>query len=121
DLNHLIKQLEKEGSPAGPERNRQGHEALAGVQDGLRHRQGGNERGQQLLARVEQMLKAEDLDVGDLKKLAEELQRYSVENAAKSEPQENPELTNLDPSRMAPAYRGRIQKYFQKLSEQAPK
>jgi len=121
DLNNLIKQLEKEGSPAGPERTRQGREALAGVQDGLRHRQGGNERGQQLLARVEQMLKAEDLDVGDLKKLAEELQLYSVENAAKTEPQENPELTNLDPSRMAPAYRGRIQKYFQKLSEQAPK
>ena len=28
-----------------------------------------------------------------------------------------PELMNIDPSRLPPAYRGRIQKYFQRLSE----
>jgi hypothetical protein len=48
----------------------------------------------------------------------DQLQHFSVETAdhlAKRE--DKPEVTNIDPSRLPPAYRGRIQKYFQKLSE----
>ena len=58
------------------------------------------------------------MDIGDLKKLMDELQHFSVETAdhlAKKE--DKPEVTNIDPTRLPPAYRGRIQKYFQKLSE----
>jgi hypothetical protein len=64
------------------------------------------------------MLKTNVLDVDDLKKLMDQLQHFSVETAdhlAKKE--ERPDITNIDPTRLPPAYRGRIQKYFQKLSE----
>ena len=65
------------------------------------------------------MLKAETpLEVGDLKKLMDELQHFSVETSDRlAKKDDKPEVTNIDPSKLPPAYRGRIQKYFQKLSE----
>ena len=64
------------------------------------------------------MTEAEQLEVGDLKKLMEELQSYSVETSEQLAVKENkPDVTNIDPAKLPPAYRGRIQKYFQKLSE----
>jgi hypothetical protein len=43
-----------------------------------------------------------------------------VEVADKRETNSAPEMTSIDPSRLPPAYRGRIQKYYQKLSDQKP-
>jgi hypothetical protein len=65
------------------------------------------------------MLKPEQpIEVEDLRKLINELQHFSVETADQMErSQAKPEMTNIDPARLPPAYRGRIQKYFQKLSE----
>jgi hypothetical protein len=65
------------------------------------------------------MLKAEQpVEVEDLRKLINELQHFSVETADQMERRETkPEVTNIDPTRLPPAYRGRIQKYFQRLSE----
>jgi hypothetical protein len=117
DLNSLIKQLEKGNTPSSADRGRQGREALVGIQDGLR-REGGNERGNQMLARSRQMMEAQQFELGDLKKLLEDLQVFSLETSEVSRKPEHPEVTNIDSSRMPPAYRGRIQKYFQKLSEQ---
>jgi hypothetical protein len=58
------------------------------------------------------------MEIEDLKKLMDELQRFSVEHSEKlAKKDEPPEVTNIDPQRLPPAYRGRIQKYFQKLSE----
>ena len=48
----------------------------------------------------------------------DELRHFSVETADQLATKEDkPEVTNIDPSHLPPAYRGRIQKYFQKLSE----
>jgi hypothetical protein len=56
--------------------------------------------------------------VEDLRKLIAELQHFSVETADQMAKREDkPEVTNIDPTRLPPAYRGRIQKYFQRLSE----
>jgi hypothetical protein len=65
------------------------------------------------------MLKTETpIEVADLKKLMDELQHFSVETSDKlAKKDDKPEVTNIDPTRLPPAYRGRIQKYFQKLSE----
>jgi hypothetical protein len=118
DLSSLIKQLESGRTLPAADQARQGREALYGVQSGLASQHGGNERGQELVGSLEHKVKEKDLDVGDLKRLMEQLQVFSAENSDPSARNEDkPEVTNIDPSRMAPAYRGRIQKYFQKLSE----
>jgi hypothetical protein len=85
----------------------------------MRSLYGSNDQGEQLLLKLQEMLKAETgLDPGDLKKLMEALQHFSVETSEQlAKEDDRPELSNIDPSRLPPAYRGRIQKYFQKLSE----
>jgi hypothetical protein len=50
----------------------------------------------------------------------DQLRNFSVEVADKQGKKENPEITNIDPSRLPPAYRGRIEKYYEKLSERKP-
>ena len=69
--------------------------------------------------RLDKVLKGEQpLDIGDLRKLLQDLQHFSVETSSRlAKNEEKPDVNNIDPSRLPPAYRGRIQKYFQKLSE----
>jgi hypothetical protein len=65
------------------------------------------------------MLKTEKpLDGDDLRSLINELQHFSVETAEQvSKREDKPEVTNIDPTKLSPTYRGRITKYFQRLSE----
>jgi hypothetical protein len=118
-LESLIKQLESQRQTSPQDQSKQGREALFNLQTGMRSQYGNNERATQLLLSIEKVLKDQvPMDIGDLKKLMDELQHFSVETAdtlAKKE--DKPEVTNIDPTRLPPAYRGRIQKYFQKLSE----
>ena len=78
-----------------------------------------DERTRALLVQIDESLKPENpLDVELLKKLLTELQHYSVETSDRlAKKEDKPEVSNIDPSRLPPAYRGRIQKYFEKLSE----
>jgi hypothetical protein len=119
ELGSLLKQLENERRLSSQNQSGQGREALYNLQTGMRNQYGDNERGNQLLLHLEQMLKAEKpLEVGDLKKLMDELEHFSAETSERiSDKDKKTELTNIDPARLPPAYRGRIQKYFQKLSE----
>jgi len=81
---------------------------------------GSNERGNQIMLRLERELKKGEapVDVENLKKLMDELQNFSLEiSALEAKKEDKPEVTNIDPARLPPAYRGRIEKYFQKLSE----
>ena len=103
-----------------PDQAKQGQEALFNLQSGLRQRYGSNERGNQILLHLEQELKKgqSPLDVENLKKLMDELQNFSLEiSGLQAQKEDKPEVTNIDPTRLPPAYRGRIEKYFQKLSE----
>lgn len=115
-LQSLIKQLERQN---GKDQGKQGREALFNLQTGMRDQHGGNERGDQLMVRVEKALKpGQAPDVANLRKLMDELQKFSVEMKAQvAKKDEQVEVTNIDPASLPPAYRGRIQKYFQKLSE----
>jgi hypothetical protein len=89
------------------------------LQTGMRAQYGSNERGEQILLRLEEALKTDGpADVELIKKVAEELRHFSVETSERLARKDDPEVTNIDPTRLPPAYRGRIQKYFQKLSEQ---
>lgn len=95
------------------------NQALANLRTGMRERYGNNERAEDILGRLEQALKADrPIDMESLKRLMDELERFSVETSDQlALKQDKPEVSNIDPTRLPPAYRGRIQKYFQKLSE----
>jgi hypothetical protein len=46
------------------------------------------------------------------------LRSFSVETSARRATSEDkPEVSGIDPSKLPPAYRGRIEEYFKKLSE----
>jgi hypothetical protein len=115
-LESLIKQLERQNNK---DQGKQGQEALFNLQNGMREQYGSNERGNQIMVRVEKALKAtEGPDVANLRKLLDELQKFSIEMKSQvAKKEEKVEVTNIDPASLPPAYRGRIQKYFQKLSE----
>src|SRR5262249_53106461 len=118
ELESLVKQLQKSNQIPREDQNKQGQEALYNLQLGLGDQYVNNDRGNQILLSLNQMLKTNVLDADDLKKLMDQLQHFSVETTdhlAKKE--DKPDITNIDPTRLPPAYRGRIQKYFQKLSE----
>jgi hypothetical protein len=119
ELESLSRELETGHSPDPSDQARQGRQALADLQTGLRNRFGENGQGEQLLSQLQQMLDSgKPLDSGDLKGLIERLQQFSLERAQQlASEQDQPRVTNIDPSRFPPAYRGRIQKYFQRLSE----
>ncbi len=119
ELGSLLKQLESQHQLSSQDQGGQGREALFNLQTGMRSRYGDNERGNQLLLHLEQMLNREKpLEVANLKQLMDELEHFSAETADRiPDKDKQAELTNIDPSKLPPAYRGRIQKYFQKLSE----
>jgi hypothetical protein len=119
ELDSLLKQLQGSRKMSPENQAKQGREALGNLQNGMRGLYGKSEPAAQLQAQLEQMLKDErPLQAEDLKKLINELQHFSVETADQmSKREDKPEVTNIDPTRLPPAYRGRIQKYFQRLSE----
>ena len=105
---------------SGEDQAKEGAEALYNLQTGLRETDGSNERGNQIMLHLEEELKKGEspLDLENLQKLMEQLQRFSLElSAVEAKKEDKPEVTNIDPTRLPPAYRGRIEKYFQKLSE----
>jgi hypothetical protein len=119
ELESLLKQLEDNRQMSPEKQGKQGREALGNLKNGMRALYGDNERGTRILLKLDQMLKDEKpLDADDLKSLISELQHFSVETADQmSKREDKPEVTNIDPTRLPPAYRGRITKYFQRLSE----
>jgi hypothetical protein len=119
ELESLLKQLEDKRQMSPENQGKQGREALGNLQQGVRSLYGDTERGTRILLKLDQMLKAEKLlDADDLKGLINELQHFSVETADQmSRREDKPEVTNIDPTKLPPAYRGRITKYFQRLSE----
>jgi len=118
-LDSLAKQLGKEQQKlSAQDQAKQGQEALYNLQTGLRSLNGDNERGNQIMLHLEELVKSKDpIEVEDLRKLLSELQHFSIESSDHLAKRDDPEVTNIDPAKLPPAYRGRIQKYFQKLSE----
>jgi hypothetical protein len=119
ELQSLLQRLEQGRPPTPADQARQSQQALNDLKSGLPNRPADEARAQELLKQLEELLKTEgNLNLEELKKLVADLQRFSLEAAPQlaSKP-DGPELMNIDPARLPPAYRGRIQKYFQRLSE----
>ena len=120
-LESLIRQLQSQ-RPISPETQlKQGQEALHHLQSAWNEKDAGAESGQATLARLQEALQPGEnpLDLELLKQLRDALQASSAERVVPTEQQkpDQPDMTALDPTRLPPAYRGRIEKYFRKLSE----
>ncbi|HSU55161.1 MAG TPA: hypothetical protein VLT36_13975, partial [Candidatus Dormibacteraeota bacterium] len=99
ELESLIKAMEENRQLPKDSQGKQSREALFNLQSGLRSFYGDNEKGNQIAVHLEKALKAEALNVGDLKKLMDELQHFSVETSdhlAKKD--DKPDITNIDPT-----------------------
>lgn len=118
-LESLIKQAKSNRPISKQDQAKLGQEALANLQSGMKEKGGSNERGNQMLTLLDKELKKgeEPVDVEILKSVMDALRAFSVELASKKGLEDKPEMTGLDPSRLPPAYRGRIETYFKKLSE----
>ena len=98
-----------------------GQAALASIQASAPALYGYNERTREVIARLKEALKHPEkpLDVRLIQSLTEEIQRASREVAVQgAEKKDESPKTYIDPSRLPPAYRKSIEKYFQKLSQQ---
>lgn len=119
ELQSLLQRFQQGRSLPRSDQAKQSQQAMNDLQSGLPNRPADEARAQELLKQLDELLKADRApDLKELKKLISALQRYSVEASPElaSKP-EGPDLMNIDPARLPPAYRGRIQKYFQRLSE----
>lgn len=119
ELESLIAQLENNRQMQAGDQAKQARQALADLQAGARSYYGDNTDSNQILGQLADLLKGEkSLDLGDLKKLLNQLQHFSSEEAERlAKAEDQPAVSNIDPARLPPAYRSRIQKYFQGLSE----
>jgi hypothetical protein len=106
--------------PRSPEDDgKQRREALANLRRGAEDLYGKDQRMARLLLRAQQDLEDQKIDGPKLKKLVDEIERFRVETTdARLHKPDDPSLRHLDPARLPAAYRDRIQRYFEKLSEQ---
>ena len=120
-LGSLLAQLNNNHALSPQDEARLRDEARNNLNDGIVGIDGHNEQTDKLLLLVEQELKDKTvkLDGPAIKKLMDEIRDFSVEvEDARGDKPKEPAVTYIDPSHLPPAYRGRIEKYFKKLSEQ---
>jgi hypothetical protein len=119
EIQSLLQRLQEGRSLSPQDQARQSQQALDDLKSGLPNHPADDARAQELLKELEETLKTDaPLNLEDLKTLLADLQRFSLETSPQlAWKEERPDLMNIDPSRLPPAYRGRIQKYFQRLSE----
>ena len=119
ELASLIKQLEEQRKISPEDQAKEAHQALQDLQEAVKGPPGSRTQADQILLEMDKALKPDSaLDLALLQKLMNQLQHFSAEasdHLARKDDQ--PLVNNIDPATLPPAYRGRIQKYFQKLSE----
>ncbi len=120
-LQSLLAQLNGNHALLPPDEAKLRNEAQQNLSDGIVGLEGHNEHTDKLLLLLDEDLKDKNmkLDPVVLKKLMDEIRDFSVEvDDAHGDRPKEPAVTHIDPANLPPAYRGRIEKYFQKLSEQ---
>ena len=119
ELASLIKQLEAGRKVAPGDQAKQARQALVDLQQAVKAAPGNKQEAEAILVEMDKTLKPENtLDVAMLRKLMNQLQHFSVETTDRlGRKEDKPVVSNIDPASLPAAYRGRIQRYFQKLSE----
>jgi hypothetical protein len=104
---------------AGDESKRRG-EAMANLADGIYGNFGYNENSRAVVRAIERELRTTKVpvDVRAIERLIGDLERRRVESTVAGDKKpESPQGTFSDPARLPPAYREKIEKYYEKLSE----
>jgi hypothetical protein len=117
----LVAQAESGKARDPKDAARQRRQALADLRRGTEDRHGKDERTARLLLRAEEELTRVDLkvDAPRLRKLLDEIEQFRLEMTDRALAKKDlAQLRHIDVSRLPPAYRERIQRYFQRLSEQ---
>jgi len=119
ELESLIRQLEEKRNLSAEDQAKQARQALLDLRTGAKAVPDNRDGADQILLELDKTLKADSaLDLALLRKLQNQLQHFSAEASDhRARKEDTPIVNNIDPASLPPAYRGRIQKYFQKLSE----
>lgn len=118
-LEGLVAQLEAGRASEGGDAERR-RELLFNLRHGVEGLYGQNERSRRLLLLVEGELTRADLraDPRKLRRLLEEIEQFRVEMGEARLARENERaLRHVDAAKLPAAYRDRIQRYYQRLSE----
>ncbi len=119
-LGSLLRQLESQRPVSPEDREKQRREAYFNLQNALRALAPAQPTAVVLSRELDQDLKSGEkaFDAEVLKRLMAALEKFNRELRAEPENRAvKPEVTGLEAGRMPAAYRGRVEKYFQKLSE----
>lgn len=118
-LESLVQQTESNHPLSKEMESKEKNEILSNLELALKNSSADNSKGQTLLLMTREQLKdGIPLDALALKKLLDEIRNFSVEvSGPKDVKKEEAPVTYTKPEQLPPAYRGRIEKYFEKLSE----
>ncbi|HND54071.1 MAG TPA: hypothetical protein PLV92_16790, partial [Pirellulaceae bacterium] len=121
---------EKGGRPMGvtpvprlgpTQRSQLRREAVRNIEEGVYGTYGHNERSETVVRRIRERLEDDQtpIDSTMVERMVREIQNVKREEAA-PEVELKPEADGsfIDPARLPPSYRQKIQQYFRKLSEQ---
>jgi hypothetical protein len=113
---------EASGRATSPEgREKQRREALHNLRAGAEALYGKDPKTADFLVKVDQELKGGDakVDAARMRRLVEQIERFRVEMGDPGRAQgRDARARHIDPAHLPPAYRDRIQRYFQQLSEE---
>lgn len=115
-----LKRLAQDPRLSSQDEARLRRESVANLQSGVQGAYGNNERSRRALENVQQALEDPAVPVDErlIQRLLDVVERLSRERTLTDKrPQEEPGLTHTDPSRLPPAYREAIERYFRRLSE----
>jgi hypothetical protein len=118
-LQNLLAKLDQTQSTPRNQLLSQARQASASIEAGLRDSGRLDTRATDLLQQLNQLISSSnELDPGAFKNVVAQLARFSVEASVRTPKVSEPELANIDRARLPATYKARIQKYFQKLSEE---
>ena len=120
-LDGLVAGAESDRPRAPQDTARQRRQIVEDLQGGVARRYHGQPKIDKLVRDLEEELTRVDLKVDPkkLRKLLDQIEQFRVETSQRKLAQgDAPRLKHIDPSKLPPAYRERIQKYYQKLAEE---
>lgn len=117
-LNSLLQRLLSGKPTTAPQQQQQAQEALSHFEKALTPVDASSPAARVLLAELRETLTSrETFATEGLERLLSKLQSLPMENATDSQEKSSAKIANVDSQSAPPAFRSRVEKYFQKLSE----
>lgn len=118
-LQNILARMQGEHPLSPEDLEKLAREAKLNIRDALSQDYESNQAAKKLLLAVDEDLKKADhkIDLPAIRKLMNELETITTEVKDVAQTTNQPPVTTVDAGKLPPAYRGRIEKYFRKLSE----